>query len=193
MTIQGRSRAGLGRAVLVAVAALAVAACSAKDTASFLAAGTSGPKPTTSVEGFTRSSYCPPLQIRGGTEAMTIYERGHENDPAYVRFLASITRTARECRMEGGTLVMKVGIAGRVVAGPKGGPASLTLPLRIAVAKQVGGEGPVYSQLFKIPVTVGAPDFSGEYDQVFDQISFPVAPDDRNLIAYAGFDEGAKK
>ena len=185
--------AGAARLVLLALAGWALAACSAKDTASFLAAGAPGPKPATSAAGFAPSTYCPPLQIRADTEALTFYERGHDNEPGYVRFLGSITRTARECHLEGNTLVMKIGVAGRVVAGPKGGPASLTLPLRIAVVKQGGGEGPLYSQLFKIPVTVAAPDFGADYDQVFDRVAFPVSPDDRNLIAYVGFDEGAKK
>ena len=187
------SATAVARWALFAALGLALAACSARDTASFLAAGAPGPKPATSNEGFTKSAYCPPLQVRGGTEAMTIYERGHDNEPAYIRFLASITKTARECHLQGNTLVMKIGVAGRVVAGPKGGPGSLTLPIRIAVAKQIGGERPLYSQLFKIPVTVGPPDFSGAYSQVFDQVTFQVAPDDRDLLAYVGFDEGTRK
>jgi hypothetical protein len=191
MTMVGRLYAGRAGAALAA--ALLLGACSATGVENMLPDGSAAPKPTHSTDAYTKAVFCPPLQIRGGTEAMTVYERGHENDPAFVRFLASITRTARECRMDGTNLVMKVGVAGRVVAGPKGGPGSLTLPVRIAVAKQVGGKGPVYTQLFKIPVTVGGSDFSAEFDQVFDGIAFPVSPDDRDLIAYAGFDEGAKK
>lgn len=193
MTNEGRLFALLAKGVTAAAAALVLAACSSAKLDNMLPDGSAAPKPTTSSEGFGKATYCPPLQIRGGTEALTVYERGHENDPAFVRYLASITKTARECRMDGGNLVMKIGVAGRVVAGPKGGPGSLTLPVRIAVAKQIGAKGPAYTNLFKIPVTVGGADFSAEFDQVFDGISFPISPDDRDLIAYAGFDEGAKK
>src|ERR1700693_3712289 len=43
------------------------------------------------------SSYCPPVNIRAGTEAMSLYDKGHDADPEYVRFLGSIAKTAREC------------------------------------------------------------------------------------------------
>ena len=123
---------------------------------------------------------------------MTVYERGHENETAYVRYLASISQTARECTMAGDVLTIKVGIAGRVVAGPKGSEANVTLPLRVAVAKQFGGTAPFYSELFKIPVGLAAPTFGANYNQVFDQITVTAGPDDRNLIIYVGFDEGPK-
>ena len=97
---------------------------------------------------------------------MTVYERGHENETAYVRYLASISQTARECTMAGDVLTIKVGIAGRVVAGPKGSEANVTLPLRVAVAKQFGGTAPFYSELFKIPVGLAAPTFGVNYNQV---------------------------
>ena len=83
-------------------------------------------------------------------------------------------------------------IAGRVVAGPKGSEANVTLPIRIAVAKQFGGTGPLYSELFKIPVSLTAPTFGANYNQVFDQVTLTAGPQDRNLIIYVGFDEGPK-
>jgi hypothetical protein len=124
---------------------------------------------------------------------MTVYERGHDNEPNYVRYLASITKTARECQTAGGGIVMKVGIEGRVVAGPKGGQGTVTLPIRVAVAKQMGGSGALFTKLYKVPVNVTPPEYRGDYAQVFDQITVPVGPDDRDLITYVGFDEGEKK
>ena len=89
---------------------------------------------------------------------MSLYEHGHEAEPDYVRFLGSIAKTARECHQQGDTLTMKLGVSGRVVAGPKGSAGTVTLPLRVAVAKQISdGKGPLYSQLFKIQVTVTPP------------------------------------
>lgn len=149
-------------------------------------------KELTAADFVKRSDYCPPIEIRAGTASMTVYERGHENESAHVRYLASITQTARECTLVGETLTIKVGIAGRVVAGPKGSAANVTLPLRIAVAKQFGGTGPLYSQLFQIPVVLAAPTFGANYNQVFDQVTVQLGPNDRNLIVYVGFDEGPK-
>ena len=62
------------------------------------------------------------------------------------------------------------------------------MPLRIAVVKQAGS-AVLYSQLFKVPVTLAAPSFSSDYSYVTDQVVFNIAPDDRDLIVYVGFDE----
>ena len=122
---------------------------------------------------------------------MTIYERGHDNELGFVRQQASITKTARECQVAGNTLAIKVGVAGRVVAGPKGGAGTVTLPIRVAVVKQVGGIGPLYSNLFKVPVTVTAPDLRRRpTSRSSTRCRSTVARDDRNLIIYVGFDEG---
>jgi hypothetical protein len=96
---------------------------------------------TYTPEMFLKTGYCPPLEIRPGTESVVIYERNHEDDPNFVRFQGSITQTARECHTLGSdTLTIKVGIAGRLTAGPKGGPGKFNLPLRVAVIKQHGGD-----------------------------------------------------
>ncbi|MCP4381163.1 MAG: hypothetical protein GY798_07050 [Hyphomicrobiales bacterium] len=120
---------------------------------------------------------------------MIVYERGHENERDHIRHQASISNTARECSQNGSTLSIKVGVSGRVLAGPKGGPGSVTLPLRVAVVKQIGGTSPVYSNLFKIPVTITPPANSSAYAQVFD-VSTQVGPQDRDLIVFVGFDQG---
>ena len=178
----------VGRPAALILVVAGLAACSASG-GGLLSGGSVAGKKQYTLQDFAKSSYCPPVQIRGGTEAMTIYERGHDNEPNYVRQQASISRTARQCSMTGNTLSIKVGIAGRVIAGPKGGAGTVTLPLRIAIIKQVGGNGPLYSNLFKVPVTVSAPDYSADYEQVFP-VSLDIAPDDRNLIVYVGFDQG---
>lgn len=137
--------------------------------------------------------YCPPLEIRPGTEAVVIYERNHEDDPNFVRFQGSITQTARECHTLGAdTLTIKVGIAGRLTAGPKGGPGNFTLPLRIAVIKQHGGNV-FYSEVSKVEVSISAPEFAADFTHVVDNVSFKVTPADRDLIVYVGYDEGKPK
>lgn len=141
----------------------------------------------------TLPGYCPPLEIRPGTELVTIYERNHEDDPNFVRFQASITETARECHTTGtDTLTIKVGIAGRLTAGPKGGPGKFNLPLRVAVIKQHGGNV-FYSEVSKVEVAITAPEFAADFTHVVDNISFQVTPGDRDLIVYVGYDEGKPK
>src|SRR5581483_10940259 len=90
-----------GRAVRAAAAALIpalLAACSSVGGGAISAApvvDTSGPteksgKPVLTAADFTKDTYCPPVYIRAGTEAMSLYDKGHDADPDYVRFLGSI-------------------------------------------------------------------------------------------------------
>ena len=180
------------------VLALGVGACTAANekaiSSSTVVAAPAPPstKEMTAADFVKKPDYCPPVQIRSGTGSMTVYERGHENEPNSVRYLASVTQTARQCTLAGDTLTIKVGVAGRVVAGPKGSAGNVTLPIRIAVVKQLGGAGPLYSQLFKVPVSLAAPTFGANYEQVYDQVTVTVGPNDRNLIVFVGFDEGPK-
>jgi hypothetical protein len=182
------------RAASLVLVAFALGACTARDGGSGLIESATGTtvKPQYTPGDFAKTTYCPPIEIRSGTEAMTVYERGHDEEPAFVRYQASIGQTARECQLVGTTLTMKVGVAGRVLAGPKGGAGNLTIPIRVAVVKQTGGSGPLYSQLFKVPVTLSPPTLGANYNQVFDQVVVEVGPEDRNLIIYVGFDEGPK-
>jgi hypothetical protein len=203
MSRQGGARGRTARAAAVAVVAALLAACTStgggSQSAPMIAMGSTpqpvkGPaKPLTAAD-FTKDVYCPPVIIRAGTEALSLYDKGHDGEPDFVRFIGSIGRTARECHQDGDMLSVKVGVSGRVVAGPKGSAGTVTLPLRIAVARQMSeGKAPLYSQLFKIPVAVAPPSLAADYSQVFDQVRMKVGPDDHDLIVYVGFDEGKKK
>ncbi len=141
-------------------------------------------------EMFLQQGYCPPVQIRPGTESIRIYERGHDGEAAFVRYQGSISTTARECHVLGpNTLSVKVGIAGRIAAGPKRGAGSATLPLRVAVVKQNGGQV-FYSQAFNVASALNPPQLSSEFAHVVENVTVQLGPDDRDLIVYVGFDEG---
>ena len=190
------SRLLLGGRAIPVLLALGLGACagvSEKNVVESSAIVSAPAKDPAAVDFAKKDTYCPPVQVRSGTSTLEVYERGHERDQNYVRYLASIGQTARECTLVGDTLTIKVGVAGRVVAGPKGSAGNITLPIRIAVAKQFGGTGPLYSQLFKIPVTLAAPTFGANYNQVYEQIVVQAPPQDRNLIIFVGFDEGPGK
>jgi hypothetical protein len=74
--------------------------------------------------------YCPTIKIRPGTEAIVQYAKTGDQTGDNVRYQQTITRTARECRYVGGQLTLKIGVAGRVAAGPKGGPGKIAVPPR---------------------------------------------------------------
>jgi len=139
---------------------------------------------------FLKSGYCPPVEIQGGAESLVSYERGHQDDPQFVQYQDSITKTARECHpVDAHTLAIKVGIAGRVVAGPKGTTGTVTLPLRIAVASQHSGKV-FFTKEYKVPVALTS-NYAAEFSQVFDDVVVDnLTEQDRDLIIYVGFDQG---
>ena len=50
-----------------------------------------------------------------------------------LRYQATFVRAARECRVKGKDVNIKVGVQGRIILGPAGGPGELTVPLRYAL------------------------------------------------------------
>jgi hypothetical protein len=144
------------------------------------------------VSNFLRSQYCPPAEIRVGTEALVIYERGHDGDQQFIRFQGSMEKPVRECHTEGDTMTIRVGIVGRLVAGPKGNAGSFTVPIRVAVVRQ-HDNSVLFSGLQKAPVSLSEPTFASDFKYVFDNVTFKLAPDDRDLVVYVGYDEGKPK
>lgn len=144
--------------------------------------------PDIGADYFIAPAYCPVVSVRAGTEAFTVYERGHEGDPSFVRFQGTITKTARECRQTAEGFTVKVGIAGRVVAGPKGGQGSVTLPVRVALTQQ--STSVKFSELYNVPVTIVPPTLGADFSQVSDWIPVTAGPGEKDFIIYVGFDEG---
>lgn len=173
-------------AVLGAPALLGACAATDNKLAGFFA-GDSDKANDIPAEFFQKPAYCPPVRIRGGTEIYTLYERGHEEEPSFVRYQATITKTARECAKTVDGFTVKIGAGGRAVAGPKGGQASLTLPIRVVVTQQSGGV--VFSELRNIPVNMAPPALGADFSHV-ETIPVKALPEERDFIIYVGFDEG---
>jgi hypothetical protein len=166
-------------AALLGAAALA-AACTANGGRPAALDGTP-PKMSTEAEGVV-PDYCPRITLREGT---AILRKGE--GPA-LQYVASIVSTSRECRVLNGELRMKVGIAGRVVPGPAAKAGELGLPIRIAV---VQGADVLYSQMGSQAVSL-TPGDTPNFVYVDAAIVVP-EPSRKDLVIYAGFDEGSAK
>lgn len=135
------------------------------------------------------TGYCPPISVLGETTYYQKYDRKHEGDARHLIYQGVINQTARECTTLGAEMFIKVGIAGRVLAGPKGDNAKAVLPIRVVI-REVGGDI-LYSKLHKVAAQITPPDRSALFAKVDDAI--PVAtPKERNLQILVGFDGGAK-
>ena len=188
------------RSLAIAVTCLVLAGCASTSggggggISRLFGGGATSESPDFQPEDFLRPAYCPPVEVRIGTGTLEIFERGQEEseDRNQIRYLASIGRTARECSTPvTGTMAVKLGVSGRVVAGPKGGPGQAALPVRVAVIRQ-SDNSVLYSELFSVAVSLAAPSFSADYSQVINQVSFPLGPDDRDIVVYVGFDQNAR-
>ena len=150
----------------------------------------SSAKAPQAVAGAPSNVNCPALEIREGASTLSVGPRG-ENATMSLKYQGSFIRIARECSVAGGSMVMKIGIQGRIIIGPAGGPGQIDVPVRIAVVQEKpGGSAPIFTKLIRIPVAIPAQG-DAAFSQIEEGVSFPLptpvtALDD--YIAYVGFD-----
>jgi hypothetical protein len=155
-----------------------------------LAAGAPANPDAIDIRRYLGPDYCPDLRVREGTEMLRRYERGKEDDTGSLIWQASIGDTARECLYDPqGNVTIRIGVSGRVLAGPKGGPGVVNVPLRIVVVKY--GEAVLYSELKPLAVTIPASN-STVFRNVYEA-TVPSPGRDRDYLIYVGFDEDGKK
>lgn len=136
---------------------------------------------------------CPEVQVRTGASTLMIGSKPGEGEPAAldVRYQGSILRTARECHINAGMMTMKVGIEGRVITGPAGGPGTVDVPLRIAVVQEGVAPKAVASKFGKEVVTMNNAVDRATFTHIEPDIVFPLpqplALIDRYVV-YVGFD-----
>ena len=136
---------------------------------------------------------CPGVQVRTGAATMLIGSKPGGGEPSAldVRYQGSIIRTARECNVTAGVMTMKVGIEGRVITGPAGGPGTVDVPLRIAVVREGISPKAIVSKLARIPVTVNSAVDRVTFTHVETDITFPMPQplsEIDSYVVYTGFD-----
>jgi hypothetical protein len=133
---------------------------------------------------------CPAVEIRRGAATLTIAPPG-EPSAMTLKYQGSFVRAARECAVADGSMIMKVGVEGRVVVGPGGGPGQVNVPLRFAVVQETpSGMRPIATKFVIVPVNVEA---TGNtlFAHVEDGIAFPIPTPTALLddyVVYVGFD-----
>jgi hypothetical protein len=138
---------------------------------------------------------CPSVNVRTGAATLLIGSKPGDGEPAAldVRFQGSIIRTARECQVNAGVMTMKIGVEGRIITGPAGGPGTVDVPLRLAVVQEGVSPKTIMSKLARIPVTVTGAIDRVTFTHVDSDISFPLPQplaDIDSYVVYVGFDSG---
>jgi hypothetical protein len=132
---------------------------------------------------------CPQVTIRAGASTYAVAAPGKQAIGNDVRFQATITKMARDCTKAGGEITARIGIQGRVIAGPAGAPPSVEVPLRVAVVQGGVGEKVIATKAYRTTVNLGE-DESVPFTFVAEDLVYPVpqgkAAD--SYIFYVGFD-----
>lgn len=130
---------------------------------------------------------CPTIYMKDAEAIYRSYAGGAKTGaPEKLSFQASIGNYTRQCTLNEQNLTMTVVAQLRVVAGPAGGPASVTLPIRITV---LDGEDTLYSEVSNFPAQI---DPNGATQVLFrkDGIKLPVGSGSLVRVNI-GFDQGA--
>jgi hypothetical protein len=117
---------------------------------------------------------------------------GKEPVATELRYQASISRTARDCRRSSGQIIARIGVQGRVIAGPAGAPATVEIPLRVAVVQAGVNEKVISTKVYRTTVSMSE-DTSVPFSIVGEDLSYSMLPGltSENYIFYIGFDPQA--
>src|SRR5262249_53007457 len=199
------ARCGSRRAAALMVSAAMLSGCSlassvessdsspsfASRFASFFSGATPGvtrpQPPTPSVPDVE----CPGVDIRTGASTMNIAAKTADATAGDLRYQLSFGRTARECAVHGATMIIKVGVQGRVILGPMGGPGKVEVPLRYAVVREGPQPKTVVTKFKRISVTVAPGQTHVQFVDIEEGLGFPM-PSRSELdayVVYVGFDE----
>jgi hypothetical protein len=134
---------------------------------------------------------CPGVDIRSGASTLSIAAKAGQATAADLRYQLSFGQTARECAVQGENLAIKVGVQGRVIVGPMGGPGVVEVPLRYAVVREGIQPRTVATKFKRLPVTVAPDQTHVQFVDVEEGISFPLPPatEIHAYVVYVGFDE----
>jgi hypothetical protein len=200
------SRRGYRRALVLLLGAAALSGCSSlgggdnpstpsPSFGSRVSSFFSGAKPGVSQPAAPTASApeidCPGVDVRGGASTLNMSAKAADATAGDLRYQLSIAQTARECHVQGGTLTIKVGVQGRVIVGPMGGPGQIEAPIRYAVVREGPEPRPIMTKFKRVPVVVPPDQSNINFVDIEEGLSFPL-PSNAELDAYVvfvGFDE----
>ncbi|MGA9090157.1 MAG: hypothetical protein WB420_13735 [Bradyrhizobium sp.] len=135
---------------------------------------------------------CPVVKIRAGASTYAVALPGKQAVGSDLRYQATITRTARDCRRSSGQIIARIGIEGRVIAGPAGSPATVEIPLRVAVVQAGVEEKMIATKVYRTTVSM-TQDGSVPFSLVGEDLAYsmPAGATSDGYVFYIGFDPQA--
>jgi len=138
---------------------------------------------------------CPPVTIRPGASTLAVGLPGKPASGTDLRYQVTITRTARDCNLQGGQITARIGIEGRVVVGPAGAPASVDIPLRVAVVQQGIHDKVIFTKFYRTSVAMPSDGGNATYNFVAEDVLYtaPTVDVQDSYLFYIGFDPNGMK
>ncbi len=204
-----RERNGRRAAALIASAAL-VSGCSSASSvvdsyettpswgtriSSFFSRATPGVSQPASPTPSAPEVECPGVDIRPGASTLNIAVRPDQATAGDLRYQLSFGQTARECRVQDGTMSIKVGVQGRVILGPFGTPGSVDVPLRYAVIREGPEPRTIVTKFKRTGATIASGQTHVQFVDIEEGLTFPLpsAAELTAYVVYVGFDEVGDK
>jgi len=116
---------------------------------------------------------CPVVDVLEGGGHMQV------GSGAGLRQQFTIAETSRECSVVNGQIMIRVGVSGRVIAGPAGGPGSFTIPIRVGVRRE-DNQQIVTSKVFSAAASIPAGASSSTFAFVSEPVSVPFTREEAN-------------
>jgi hypothetical protein len=154
------------------------------------AAGNANAASTTGLGSQPANFECPDVTVRQGASTLSASANPAEPTALNLRYQVTIGTTARECRVQGNTVSIKVGMEGRVILGPQGSPGPIDVPIRFAVVEEGIDPKVIVTKLDRVAVMVPPDDGNMLFSHVAEGLEFqmPKGGAIDSYVIYIGFD-----
>jgi hypothetical protein len=194
---------GVVRVAALLGAVAVVAGCSSTGLPSFGGSlpgwfSRSGSSPATdaqaAVPGRVMEDDCPSVDIRTGAGTLAVAARQQDAGANDLRYQLTFIELARQCFVDGGNVRMRVGVQGRAIVGPAGGPGQVNAPIRYAVVQEGVQPKTIVTRFRRVPVAL-EPVNSTTFTDIEEDLSFPMPrpADLEKYVVYVGFDEAGDR
>lgn len=140
------------------------------------------PEPTSMVRR-TDKVECPLIDVPEGTSNIRI------GAGESLRHQYSLGDMSRECTVANGQIGIRVGVTGRVLAGPAGGAGSFSVPVRVGIRRE-SDQKVITSKTYRVAASIPAGGSQADFSVISDPLYIPYTREEANedFMVIVGFD-----